>query len=69
MLMRIWREVGCPCSTYFQANIGEWLRDLCEDYSNYRNFCVPCKILVAKVKRVSQRHDRPSKTFMRVSSF
>ena len=51
MLMRIWREVGCPCTTYFQANIGEWLRDLCEDYSNYRNFCVPCKMLVPKVKR------------------
>ena len=27
MLMRIWREVGCPCTTYFQANIGEWLRE------------------------------------------
>ena len=27
MLMRIWREVGCPCTTYFQANIDEWLRE------------------------------------------
>ena len=28
MLMRIWRKVGYPCTTYFQANIDEWLREL-----------------------------------------
>ena len=26
-LVRIWREVGCPCTTYFRANIDEWLRE------------------------------------------
>jgi hypothetical protein len=28
MLMRLWREVGRPCTTYFQANIDEWLREI-----------------------------------------
>ena len=27
MLIRIWREVGCPCTTYFRANIVEWLQE------------------------------------------
>ena len=27
ILVRIWREVGCPCTTYFRANIDEWLRE------------------------------------------
>lgn len=24
VLARIWREVGCPCTTYFRANVDEW---------------------------------------------
>ncbi len=27
VLTRIWREVGCPCTTYFRANVDEWLRE------------------------------------------
>ena len=27
VLVRMWREVGCPCTTYFRANVGEWLRE------------------------------------------
>ena len=27
------------------------LHRICEYYSDYRNFCVPCKMLVAKIKR------------------
>ena len=27
MLIRIWREAGCPCTTYFRANIVEWLQE------------------------------------------
>ena len=49
------------------------LRRLCEDYSDYRNFCVPCKMLVAKVKRkdgkgFSCRYDRPHTPYARVLS-
>ena len=47
------------------------LRDLCEDYSNYRNFCVPCKMLVAKVKRKEGKgftceYDKPQTPYARV---
>lgn len=49
------------------------LRRLCEDYSDYRNFCVPCKMLVAKVKRkdgkgFSCRYDRPHTPYARALS-
>ena len=27
VLERLWREVGCPCTTYLRANVGEWLRE------------------------------------------
>ena len=27
VLVRIWREVGCPCTTCFRANVDEWLRE------------------------------------------
>ena len=26
-LIRLWREVGCPCTTYLHANLAEWLRE------------------------------------------
>ena len=47
------------------------LRRLCEDYSAYRNFCVPCKMLVAKVKRedgkgFTCRYDKPQTPYARV---
>ena len=47
------------------------LRRLCEDYSGYRNFCVPCKMLVAKTKRkdgkgFSCRYDKPRTPYARV---
>ena len=40
------------------------LRRLCEDHSDYRNFCVPCKMPVAKARRTDGkgftcRYDRP----------
>lgn len=49
------------------------LRRLCEGYSDYRNFCVPCKMLVAKVKRkegkgFSCRYDKPQTPYARVLS-
>lgn len=47
------------------------LRRLCEDYSDYRNFCVPCKMLVAKIKRkdgkgFTCRYDKPQTPYARV---
>ena len=47
------------------------LRNLCEDYSNYRNFCVPCKMLVAKIKRKEGKgftceYDKPQTPYARV---
>ena len=47
------------------------LRRLCEDYSDYRNFCVPCKMLVAKAKRpdgkgFAARYDSPQTPYRRV---
>lgn len=47
------------------------LRRLCEDYSDYRNFCVPCKMLVAKIKRKDAkgficRYDKPQTPYARV---
>ena len=47
------------------------LRRLCEGYSDYRNFCVPCKMLVAKVKRkdgkgFTCRYDNPQTPYARV---
>ena len=63
--------------------LGEWrldrrelepeLRRLCEDYSDWRNFCVPCKMLVAKVKRrdgkgFTCRYDNPQTPYARVLS-
>lgn len=47
------------------------LRRLCEDYSVWRNFCVPCKMLVAKTKRGDSkgfacRYDRPKTPYARV---
>lgn len=47
------------------------LRRLCEDYSDYRNFCVPCKMLVAKIKRkdgkgFACRYDKPQTPYARV---
>lgn len=49
------------------------LRRLCEDYSDYRNFCVPCKMLVAKIKRTDGkgftcRYDRPQTPYARAIS-
>ena len=49
------------------------LRRLCEDYSDWRNFCVPCKMLVAKVKRrdgkgFTCRYDNPQTPYARVLS-
>lgn len=48
------------------------LRRLCEDYSAYRNFCVPCKMLVAKARRkdgAGRHHIQPTQPFRKVSSF
>ena len=47
------------------------LRRLCEDYSAYRNFCVPCKMLVAKARRrdgkgFTCRYDKPQTPYARV---
>ena len=47
------------------------LRRVCEDYSDFRNFCVPCKMLVAKTKRkdgkgFSCRYDKPQTPYGRV---
>lgn len=44
---------------------------LCEEYSDFRNFCVPCKMLVAKVKRTDGkgfacRYDKPRTPYARV---
>ena len=46
------------------------LRRLCEDYSDYRNFCVPCKMLVAKIKLkgskgFSRQYDKPQTPYAR----
>ena len=59
VLIRIWREVEAE------------LRRLCEDYSAWRNFCVPCKMLVAKIKRRDSkgfacRYDKPQTPYARV---
>lgn len=47
------------------------LKRLCEGYSDFRNFCVPCKMLVAKVKRgdgkgYAAKYDRPQTPYQRV---
>ena len=44
---------------------------LCEEYSDYRNFCVPCKMLVSKIKKpggkgFATRYDRPKTPYQRV---
>lgn len=47
------------------------LSRLCEDHSDFRNFCVPCKMPVAKTKRLDGkgftcRHDRSTTPCVRV---
>lgn len=44
---------------------------LCQEYSDYRNFCVPCKMLVSKIKKPSgkgfaTRYDSPRTPYQRV---
>jgi len=44
---------------------------LCQEYADYRNFCVPCKMLVSKIKRPSgkgfaTRYDAPKTPYRRV---
>lgn len=44
---------------------------LCREYSDYRNFCVPCKMLISKIKKPSgkgfaTRYDAPKTPYMRV---
>ena len=33
-LLRIWRKVGCPCTTYLRANIDEWVQEHRECVAN-----------------------------------
>ena len=56
-----------------RRELDQELRRLCEDYSDYRNFCVPCKMLVAKTKRedgkgFACRYDKPRTPYARALS-
>ena len=47
------------------------LLSICEYYSDYRNFCVPCKMLVEKIKRkdgkgYTCKYDKPQTPYARV---
>ena len=58
VLKRVWREAGCPCL-------------LCDDWSDFRNFFCPCKMLVSKEKRPDGKgykctYDKPRTPYQRV---
>jgi len=52
-------------------DLREDLVRLCQEYADYRNFCVPCKMLVSKIKKPSgkgfaTRYDTPKTPYQRV---
>lgn len=52
-------------------DLGADLVRLCHEYADFRNFCVPCKMLVSKIKKPSgkgfaTKYDAPKTPYMRV---